>query len=595
MFHASFPVTSRSEMMSRAITILANRTAKFVVQSGLLALLALTALLNTATAKTTEDIWGFYVDLLPGQVFKTFGEAEAALKQPSTNEDAPWLVRGEVEAADSSGGRIVTNYGIPNIEAEEEKPNYYQAREGGRVFRSQRALINYLYSQVFNACSDNIVFTSRYYVMENHGNFMAMDRDYERTIVFRKWDNQTETFYCDEPVVSNSAIRRFRYWVCPDEPPYRGRGSAHFVENVRVCSHDLTAAISAPRYAPAIAPPDDNMPTCVGNPCNPMTGNKTEREIDFQSGTLSFYRTYHSREQVKFRAQLGDRWTHNFAQRLFFSAGSGAYIFWQRDDGEIGRFVGAGGVYRPMDGIGAELRLEGLEWILYQNDGSKLAFAGGGDYAALTWLEDAGGRRTTLTYDSGGRVQSVVGPFGHTLRFTYTAGSGLTAVTDPASNTYQYSYTNGVLTGVTYPDSTSRVYHYENPEFPEHLTGITDENGDRYATFAYDDEWGRVTLTEHHGGVKRFTLTYNADNTTTVTDALGNQTVFAYRSGYDYPERVTWSDGFVTRAYTSYGRTSVSRNANGKFTRYFYDNYHRTRIRDAAGRYGLILRSNHRL
>ena len=32
--------------------------------------------------------------------------------------------------------------------------------------------------------------------------------------------------------------------------------------------------------------------------------------------------------------------------------------------------------------------------------------------------------------------------------------------------------------------------------FPSHLTGITDENGDRYATFAYADD-GKAVLTEH--------------------------------------------------------------------------------------------------
>jgi hypothetical protein len=29
------------------------------------------------------------------------------------------------------------------------------------------------------------------------------------------------------------------------------------------------------------------------------------------------------------------------------------------------------------------------------------------------------------------------------------------------------------------------VYHYEDQRFPHHLTGLTDENGGRFATWAY--------------------------------------------------------------------------------------------------------------
>jgi len=37
---------------------------------------------------------------------------------------------------------------------------------------------------------------------------------------------------------------------------------------------------------------------------------------------------------------------------------------------------------------------------------------------------------------------------------------------------------------------------YENQDFPHHLTGITDENGDRYAVWSYDSD-GRAISSEH--------------------------------------------------------------------------------------------------
>jgi hypothetical protein len=35
-------------------------------------------------------------------------------------------------------------------------------------------------------------------------------------------------------------------------------------------------------------------------------------------------------------------------------------------------------------------------------------------------------------------------------------------------------------------DDPTRVYHYEDPRFPHHLSGLTDENSGRFATWAYD-------------------------------------------------------------------------------------------------------------
>ena len=55
--------------------------------------------------------------------------------------------------------------------------------------------------------------------------------------------------------------------------------------------------------------------------------------------------------------------------------------------------------------------------------------------------------------------------------------------------------------------------------FPSHLTGVLDENGVRYATYAYDTQ-GRAQSTEHANGVERYTLSFNGDGTTTVVTPL---------------------------------------------------------------------------
>ncbi|MHC5112662.1 MAG: hypothetical protein ACYTHJ_22625, partial [Planctomycetota bacterium] len=99
----------------------------------------------------------------------------------------------------------------------------------------------------------------------------------------------------------------------------------------------------------------------------------------------------------------------------------------------------------------------------------------------------------------------------------------------PGGETYSYAFNEqGNIEWVHYPDETPgeesdnpvRIYHYEDERFDFALTGITDETGARYSTYAYDDE-GRATLTEHAGGAGRVILTFNPDGTTTTQDANG--------------------------------------------------------------------------
>ena len=72
------------------------------------------------------------------------------------------------------------------------------------------------------------------------------------------------------------------------------------------------------------------------------------------------------------------------------------------------------------------------------------------------------------------------------------------------------------------------MYHYEDSRFPAALTGITDERGIRYATWAYD-ELGRAISSEHTGGAERTQISFNADGSSTVTNALGKQTIYSFK------------------------------------------------------------------
>jgi YD repeat-containing protein len=125
----------------------------------------------------------------------------------------------------------------------------------------------------------------------------------------------------------------------------------------------------------------------------------------------------------------------------------------------------------------------------------------------------------------------------------------------------------GRLSTVSFPGTSggtvSKTYLYENTTYPQLLTGIIDELGNRLTTYAYDAD-GRGTSSEHAGGADLHTVSYGAAGVATVTDPLGTQRTYSYGStkgklavtGADKPSgsgnssaasRVQDADGFVTQ------------------------------------------------
>jgi YD repeat-containing protein len=109
------------------------------------------------------------------------------------------------------------------------------------------------------------------------------------------------------------------------------------------------------------------------------------------------------------------------------------------------------------------------------------------------------------------------------MDFFYDTQNRLNVVRDPAVGEIHYAYDlSGRLDTVTYPDLRERHYYYEDP-IPDLLTGITDENGVRFATYQYDAQ-RRVIVSEHAGGASRYGFSYtgaSAPYSTVVEDPLG--------------------------------------------------------------------------
>ena len=146
----------------------------------------------------------------------------------------------------------------------------------------------------------------------------------------------------------------------------------------------------------------------------------------------------------------------------------------------------------------------------------------------LQSVRERNGRTTTLTYNAANQLTSVVSPSGRSLGVAYDAQNRLTSVSAPNSATTKYAYNAvGMLTSVTRPDGSVRQYIYEDSRLPTALTGIIDENGNRYATYAYDDQ-ARAVSSTHAGGADAYQFQYGANYQTTVTDPAGKTSVYNF-------------------------------------------------------------------
>lgn len=273
--------------------------------------------------------------------------------------------------------------------------------------------------------------------------------------------------------------------------------------------------------------------TCVGNPCDPATGNKYQKEVDYRGAgplPLVFERHYSSLQPRL--ANIGRQWRHTFDRQiiplLFTGANSARAI---RPDGKEFLFSESGSVWLAEADVPQKLeRLPDNTWRLTNESDEIESYNANG---RLLSIANRAGLTQTLSYDSASRLATVTDSFGSTLTFFYADATSPTIIkfTDPAGKEYLFGYDSlyGNLISVTYPDDDGnpannpvRTYHYNEAAFmsggsyPHALTGITDENTNRFATYQYHAN-GRAKSTEHAGGAERVTLSYPTGTTASVT------------------------------------------------------------------------------
>lgn len=341
------------------------------------------------------------------------------------------------------------------------------------------------------------------------------------------------------------------------------------------------------------------------NPIHASTGNKYWSEVDYSTtaiGGLQLRRFYNSQNTAAI-STLGTAWRHdydsNIAANLTINGVSA--VLMARANGTAYAFTVNGNLYTAQDaditdkligltdGSGTPI---GYQYTVAADNTVEIYNVAG----KLTSIQDRNGLMQTLTYSdattpvsvapTSGLLIRIADIFGRKINFTYDGSSRINKMTDPAAKQYLYNYDEANnLASVTYPDGKVKGYLYNETAYiggaslPHALTGITDENGIRYASYYYDAQ-GRAYSEQHAGGVDQYRLAYSADgSSTTITDPLGASRTTSFTTifgaikatGQSQPGGSGCSAASSVVTYDANGNVASRTDFKGVQTRYAYD------------------------
>jgi YD repeat-containing protein len=330
----------------------------------------------------------------------------------------------------------------------------------------------------------------------------------------------------------------------------------NYSNTVLHCENGYTAASPGvctkwmePPRPPSCSP--DQPGYAIGNPTAVASGAKVQTETDIPgspNGALRVARTYRTLRMGTNAQSAGPGWSFSFDRGFNTVAGwfdspgdppekvDGAF-----GDGTYFEFIRqASGIYvSSYDKREALRRLTAAsdDWVLTTRTGTVERFKSVNGKFRLVSSHTREGAGQFYTYGTDGKLATITDASGRSLAVTW-AGDVVASITG-ATGSVRYGYElakagNDIeiaqterLATVEYsaPGSATPAtqrYHYEDPNNRYLLTGITDENGARFATYAYNAT-GQTMLSEHAGGTDRYSFAYPAADKRIITDPLGTE------------------------------------------------------------------------
>jgi YD repeat-containing protein len=344
----------------------------------------------------------------------------------------------------------------------------------------------------------------------------------------------------------------------------------------------------------------------IGNPINIGVGNKHVEKTEYQSAgysPLNFTWTYNASGALGILSQsdttLGAQTTHNYQRFIHVTTSDSittayvlrpygrTYSFNQNGTSWVGEADIADSLISQRNTSG---NITGWQYVNAQTDDIETYDASG----KLIRLQDRNGRVQTLTYSDASTSASIASvpnlliqvtdAFGHSLNFTYYSNNRMHQLVDPSGQIISFDYdANNNFSSVHYPGGYVRTYLFNEQAYtlqnnlPFAMTGIVDENGNRFATYRYNSQ--KAIGTEHAGGVASFQINYADGLLPVVTDPLNTQRSYLFTTilGMKKITQVTQPNpsgtGMVSKSmtYDANGNVSTDTDFNGNVTTYSYD------------------------
>jgi YD repeat-containing protein len=244
-------------------------------------------------------------------------------------------------------------------------------------------------------------------------------------------------------------------------------------------------------------------------------------------------------------AVFGPLWISSLHRRILFEPGlKGARV--SRGDGHVTSFTSGGaGVFTAASNVNDRLLSVGSDyWYI---DATARAIERYDSAGRILRIDRIDGRSLVYAYSTAstplivapaaGYLLSVTDNFGRSLHFEYSlppgapaaSGGRVSKVTDVAGQSITPTYDgSGNLSSLTWQDSQTRQFLYENSALTWALTGVIDELAQRYATIGYDAQ-GRAVSSELAGGVNRYAVSYATPPAFVVTDTYSAADNVVYR------------------------------------------------------------------
>jgi len=225
-----------------------------------------------------------------------------------------------------------------------------------------------------------------------------------------------------------------------------------------------------------------------------------------------------------------------------------------------------GGLAVIDGGVPGVVNMIGLDGNPYDPTQFRMTLASGISYAidqklGVTSVTDTNGN--TLTINANG-ISSTAGTNVVFLRDTQ---GRITRITDPNGNAMTYAYTGADLTLFTDRQNNTTTFSYAAGDY---LQGITTPNNVQVLNNAYDSS-GRLLSTADAFG-KSIGYTHDIPNhTETVTDRLGNATVYVYDPDGNILQTTDALGHVTSSTYDASDQKLTDTNALGKTSYYAYD------------------------